>query len=633
MDGSGGVRVLVYRRVLEEASMLLRKAGVEEPKVGPPKSFRYGEASYSVFELARKLGRNPVELAGEIVGRIKVGEGLVSDVEAAGGYINFKVNWKRYASLIISTILSESEGYGSNDLGRGRHVLVEHTSVNPNKPLHVGHARNICLGDTLYRLLTFLGYKVTVLNYIDDSGSQMADVVMGFTELGYSLEPPQGMRFDEYCGDIVYVKVSAMVDGDPGLAEKRRRIAKAIESGEGRYYEVNRMVVDRVLRDQLKTCWRIGARYDILNMESDILHLDLWSYVFGRLKEGGAAYLAEEGSKKGCWLLDLSGHPRLSKEGDEVLVKSDGTTTYVARDIAYAAWKLGGVEGDFTYHVWGRNPDGTEILVTDREGRLRRPLGMVDLSINVIDVRQTRPQEIVRYALKLLNLPYERYIHYGYEVVALGVKDAVNLGYKPKGGEQMVHMSGRRGLYVKVDALLNMLRDTAAKETRDRHPDWSQEKVWTVAEKIAVGALRYALIKPDPDKLIVLDTSEMMRLEGNTGPYLQYSYARACRILEKADSPPSGNVSGDVGEAEKNLLRMLASFPDVVEEAGRNLSPKTLATYSYKLASEFNNFYERVPVLQAPPDVRKFRLGIVESFRIVLGNAMRILGIPVLEEM
>ncbi len=623
---------LVYRRVLEEAARLLREAGVEAPRVEAPRNFRYGEASFSVFELARRLGRNPAELARDIAGRIRVG-GLISGVEAVGGYINFRVDWRRYASLIVSTILSESERYGSADLGVGKHVLIEHTSVNPNKPLHVGHARNVCLGDTLNRLLTFLGYRVTVLNYIDDSGAQMADVVLGFTELGYSMEPPEGVRFDEYCGDTVYVKVSAMVDEDPGLAEKRRRIAKAIESGEAPYYQINKKVVDRVLGDQLRTCWRIGARYDILNMESDILRLDLWSEVFERLRERGAVYLAEEGAKKGCWLLDLSGHPRLSKEGDEVLVKSDGATTYVARDIAYAAWKLGGVRRDFTYRLWGRNPDGTEILVTDRDGDLRRPIGEVDLSINVIDVRQTRPQEIVRYALKLLGLPHERYIHYGYEVVALSVSDAVKLGYRPRGGEQMVHMSGRRGLYVKADTLLDMLREKAAEETRERHPDWSQEKVESVAEKIAVGALRYALVKPDPDKLIVLDTGEIMRLEGNTGPYLQYSYARACRILEKAETSPSWEVDGDVGEAEKNLLRMLASFPDAVEEAGRNLSPKTLANYAYKLASEFNNFYERVPVLHAPEGVREFRLGVVESFRIVLGNAMRILGIPVLEEM
>lgn len=626
---------MTLRRLFEEAGRLLREAGVEEPRLEPARNPEFGEAaSLAAFELARKLKRSPREIAAEFVRKIRPREGgLVEKVEAVGGYINFKVDWRRYASEIVSAVLREGGSYGASGLGGGKRVLVEHTSVNPNKALHVGHARNLCLGDTLARMLKFIGYDTIVLNYVDDSGAQMADVILGFSELGYSLKPPNEMRFDEYCGDVVYVEAARKVEEDAELEDKRKLIAKEIESRKGGYYELNKLVVEKVLKEQLKTCWRLGAKYDILNMESDVLAYDLWGEVFEKLKERGAVYLAESGAKAGCWLLDLSGHPLLSKEGDEVLVKSDGATTYVARDIAYAAWKLGGTSKDFTYRVWGRNPDGSEILVTDLGGDVQRPLGEVELSVNVIDARQRRPQEVVKHALRLLGLEADKYIHYAYEVVALSTRDAVKLGYRPEGGEQMVHMSGRKGLYLKADQMLDMLKERAAGETRKRHPDWSDERVWEVAEKIAVGALRYALVKPDPDKLIVLDTSEMLRLEGNTGPYLQYTYARACRILEKSEGRSSSEAPGELSEEEKRVLRKIASFPLVVEEAGRMLLPKNIANYAYDLASEFNNFYEHIPVLQAPKKVREFRLGIVESFKTTLANAMRLLGVPVLEEM
>ena len=626
---------MALRRLFEEAEALLRERGVEEPRLEVARDPRFGEiSSMAAFELAKKSKKNPKEIAEEIVEKIETKEGgLISRVEAVGGYINFRVNWLRYGLEIVSSVLGEGGSYGASTLGKGKTILIEHTSVNPNKPLHVGHARNTCLGDTLHRIFRFLGYKVITLNYVDDSGAQMADVILGFAELGYPLTPPNNMRFDEYCGDKVYVEVARRVEEEPELELKRRSIAKAIESREGRYYELNRVVVERVLREQVKTCWRLGARYDILNMESDILSYDLWSEVFEKLKERRAVYLADSGAKAGCWLLDLSAHPILSKEGDEVLVKSDGATTYVARDIAYAAWKLGGVNRDFNYKVWGRNPDGSIILVTDVSGELRKPLGRVHLAVNVIDVRQRRPQEIVKYALKLLGLDPEHYIHYSYEVVALSIQDAERLGYTPEPGQRMVHMSGRRGLYVKVDEILDMLREKALKETKQRHPDWSDEKVWEVAEKIAVGALRYALIKPDPDKLIVLDTSEILRLEGDTGPYLQYSYARACRILEKVETEEEIEPPESLTEEEKSLLRRIALFPMIVEDAGRKLLPKNIANYSYNLASEFNTFYEHVPVLQAPEKMRRFRIGVVKAFKITLANAMNLLGIPVLEEM
>jgi arginyl-tRNA synthetase len=623
------------KRLITEAEKLLRTVGIEEPSVQVNKDPSFGEiSSTAAFQLAKSLGKSPAIIAEEIASKIDVsGSELISSVEAVNGYVNFRANWVGYSRTILEEIFMGGERYGSSGVGAGRRVIIEHTSVNPNKALHVGHARNVCLGDTLARLYKFLGYDVLVLNYIDDSGTQMADVILGFMELGYSLEPPPGMGFDEYCGDVVYVEAVKRAESDPELAEKRRRITREIESRSGKAFELNRMIVSRVLKDQLRTCWRLGARYDVLNMESDILTYGLWDEVFEKLKAAGAVYYAESGPKAGCWLLDLSGHPVLSKEGDEVLIKSDGTTTYIARDIAYAAWKLGASSKDFSYEVFGENPDGSRIYVTSGRGDVRIPVSSAVKVINVIDVRQRRPQEIVKYALKLLGLDAEKYIHYGYEVVALSRKDAERLGYSPEPGQRIIHMSGRRGLYIKVNQLLDMLRERAAKEVRERHPDWSDEKVLETGEKIAVAALRYALVKQDTDKMIVVDTDEIMRLEGDTGPYLQYTYARALRILEKADSELSTSPPAEPSEPEKNLLRRMAYLPILLEEFHSSMLIKPIADYAYTLASEFNIFYEKVPVLRAEGGERAFRLAIVKAFTIVFSIVLDLLGVPRLEVM
>ena len=623
------------KRLIAEAEKLLKDAGVAEPSIQLTKDPRHGEiASTAAFQLAGKLRKDPRSLAEEIVNRIDLsGSELIKSVEAVNGYVNFKADWMKYSRAIIEEILSRGKRYGSPELGKGKRIVIEHTSVNPNKPLHVGHARNVCLGDTLARIYKFLGYDVLILNYIDDSGTQMADVILGFSELGYSLDPPRGMSFDEYCGDVVYVESARRAESDPRLSEKRKLITKEIESRRGKFFELNKLIVERVLRDQLKTCWRLGARYDILNMESDILAYKLWDEVFENLKKRKAVYFARSGPKAGCWLLNLSGHPILSKEGDEVLVKSDGTTTYIARDIAYAAWKLGGVSKDFRYKLFGENPDGTRIYMTAEDGEFTMPIAGAEKVINVIDVRQRRPQEIVKYALKLLGLESEKYVHYGYEVVALSRKDAERLGYSPEPGQQVIHMSGRKGLYIKANQLIEMLKSRAVKEVLERHPDWSEEKASEIGEKIAIAALRYSLIKQDTDKLIVLDTDEMLKLEGDTGPYLQYTYVRAYRILEKADEEPSVEPYGELNESEKTLLRRMAYFPLLLEDFSLNMMVKPMADYSYKLASDFNAFYESSPVLHAEAHVKRFRLAVVKAFLIVFSILLDLLGIPAPEAM
>ncbi|MEM3952906.1 MAG: arginine--tRNA ligase, partial [Nitrososphaerota archaeon] len=261
---------MTFRKLVEEAKKLLERAGVSNGKIVLSKNPNYGEATSPIaFDIAKRENLNPVEVAEKIVEKICGGRGrIIESVEALSGYINFKVDWRAYAEEILKTILSEREVYGSSSIGIGKKVIVEHTSVNPNKALHIGHARNVCIGDTLVRLFRFLGYDVLALNYIDDSGTQMADVILGITELGYSAEPPNGVRHDEYFGDVVYVEVSKRIEEDKQLEEKRRQIARMIEERDEKYYHLNRELVLKVLGDQLKTCWRLGASNDILNLES-----------------------------------------------------------------------------------------------------------------------------------------------------------------------------------------------------------------------------------------------------------------------------------------------------------------------------------------------------------------------------
>ena len=626
-----------FRVLLGEAERLLQAVGIEEPELEIPKDLRFGEVSCtSAFTLAKKLGASPLEIAKRLVSDIELdSEGLLVKVEARPpGYINFKVNWLRYSPLVVEAVLEQREYYGRTHTGEGQNIFLEYTSVNPNKALHIGHARNVCIGDTLARLLKFAGYRVVTADYVDDSGNQMADLLLGFLHMGYPQDPPNGVKFDAYCGDNVYVEVNKRLASDPELQKKKDEIAKNIEEGSPELSRLNRMIAERVLADQLKTCWRLGASYDMINMETDVFRFELWDKVYGSLLKSGKLYMPKSGEQAGCWLIDLSKHPVLSKEGDEVIMKSDGTTTYVARDIAYAAWKLGFFKVDFKYSDYKQNPDGSALWITDLNGKKSIKLGRVDKTIAVIDVRQRRPQEVVRFSLAALGLDPDRYQHYAYEVVSLSPKDAASLGWEPQ-QEKFVHMKGREGLYLKADEMLEMLSNKIVSETKQRHPDWPVEKILKNSEKVASAALRYSLIKVDADKTIVFDSDEATRLEGDTAAYLVYSYARACRILEKVPALPQ-EVAAPVklSAQEMKLLRQIAMFPLVVEDAAKSLLIKKIAGYAYDLAVVFSDFYENCPVIRADePETKKFRASLVVAYKQAIANVLGVLGISPVSEM
>lgn len=630
---------MTFRKLVEETRKIvaagLASAGYASVQfdVSEPPRKEFGDLTCNVaFPLSKQLKKPPAKIAGELIEIIKpmIKEGsFVSSVEPhPAGYINFRANHAALAMSTLGQVLSDPDHYGHLDAGKGKRMIIEHTSVNPNKALHVGHMRNVILGDTLYRIMKATNHRTTVLNYVDDSGLQVADIVIGFQFAGFAKEPPAGQKFDQYCGDEVYVKVNQLYEKNPSLAEKRKLVLKEIEEGKSEIAEFAADITRRVLEEQLQTCWRLKARYDILNFESQIVVSKMWEKAFELLKKERLVRFEEEGKNKGCWVIEAQG------EEDKVVVRSDGTATYVAKDIPYAAWKLGLVQDPFHYLEYSIQWDGTALHSTTLAQGKSGVFPGSDRVVTIIDSRQARLQRIISQVLGKIGSGGD-YQHLGYEAVTLSANTAKALGIDI-GERQFMHMSGRKGIYVGADYVLDHLKAKAKEEVRTRNPEFSDAQLDSVAEEIAISAIRYNMVKQDLDKIITFDITESMSLEGDTGPYLQYAYARSQRILEKAgiEAPTAARFDLLTQEAEAVLIKEIAKLELVVEDAAKSLSPKALARYSYGLATTFSLFYEKVPVIKEPDkEVLLARLALVKAFGIALKNALSLLGVTALAKM
>ncbi|MDQ3867991.1 MAG: arginine--tRNA ligase [Thermoproteota archaeon] len=616
----------------------------EDFNISEPPRKEFGDLSCNVaFLLSKKIKKKPFDIANEIIKEEiepyierKKTNGSTSFILSAdshpSGYINFKADIVNLASHTLDAVL-ENSNYGFINIGHCQKIIIEHTSINPNKALHVGHLRNLIIGDILYRILKATNYEARVLNYIDDSGLQVADIVVGFRFAGLPLYPKdKSLKFDQYCGDEVYVKVNEMYKDDHNLEEKRRQVLKEIEQGTSEIAKFALEISVRVLRDQLKTCWRMKAHYDLLNFESHIVLSGLWSKSFEMLKENCIVTLQTQGKNKNCWVI------MQDNEEEKVIVRSDGTVTYIAKDIPYAAWKLGLVEDPFFYYKFADQWDGSILWATTLDpnaGNNERPFfNSGEKVITVIDSRQARLQRIITNVLSRLQAKNDKYYHLAYEAVTLSSETARSLGLDI-GDRQFMHISGRRGIYVNADYILNKLQVTAYKEVKKRNPDLSDNDTNRIAEEISISAIRYNLIKQDLDKIITFDIVNSLSLEGNTGPYLQYTYARSQRILEKyGEKIKSGNFSLLVQEYEVSLLKIIAKMDVVIEETVKTLNPTLPAKYAYDLATAFNLFYEKVPVLREKNnEIMLARLALVKCFGITLRNIFSVLGISALNRM
>ena len=414
----------------------------------------------------------------------------------------------------------------------------------------------------------------------------------------------------------------------PELKEKQSLVLKEIEKGTGEIADYSRVVVRRILEAQLSTCWRLGACYDLLNWESQLVHSKMWEHIFEDLKKSDYVKYQDSGENKGCWVI-----PDPESGEEKVVVRSDGTVVYVAKDIPYAAWKVGLIPDPFGYEVFSKDQPGGTLYSTTLGGKKQGlHFGGVDLAISVIDTRQSYLQRIVAKVLDRLHEGASaKYLHRSYEVVSLSKRTATALGFEIEG--DFAHMSGRKGLYVNADTMLEKLKEKAIGETRKRNLSEPESWVAEVAEAIAVAALRYELLKQDPDKMIVFDMEDALQFQGDTGPYLLYTYARARRILDKTEGAPRVDLESAgrlVKPQEVRLAKRLSMLDISASTAGEFLSPKEIARFAHELALTFNDFYESVPVNKEPDArLRDARLALVDAASKVLAESMRLMGIPV----
>jgi len=657
------------RRLVDRVREFLRREyQVEMPNVvvDQPPNVALGEYALPLsFELAKKLRKPPRKIAEEIVVGLGAVEGFAKFEVAGAGYINAKVERVAYASGILENLPQRRRGTEEH---REDKVLVEHTSINPNKAAHIGHLRNAILGDTFVRLLRESGRQVDVQNYIDNTGVQVADVVVGFMHLEKkskadiekliaSTEQP----FDYYCWDL-YAKVSQWYEKDEVNKKVRLDTLHAIEQGGSEAAEIAEMVSTAVLRRHLETMERLDIEYDFLPRESEILHLKFWDAAFELMKKKGVLTHVESGKNKGCWVMVRAGGSMENEEDQKVIVRSNNTVTYVGKDIAYHLWKFGLLPGkDFGYRKFfgyprksflaekgaARSEQSTDIrycwISTDiSNSELGAPhFGGVKAIYNVIDSRQADTQNNVIEALRLLG--YEEaaknYTHFSYEMVALTPRCAAELGYVLSPDEQAksyVEVSGRKGFGVKADDLLDRLIEAAQKEVESRHPDLSDRERRETAEKIAIGALRYFMLKFTKQSVIAFDFKEALSFEGETGPYSQYAIVRASNIFRKAGVDSNANLSAAAGmnsvlENDDEIWELwltAGKLEWVIDQAIATTEPAYLAKYAFQLAQQFNNFYHKHHILHEENAERKqFLMTTAAVARRGLIRALELMGV------
>jgi len=627
---------LTFKILLEEIQSNIQKI-IEEldlPKISfvvEPSKSDFGDVTCNVsFLLSKHLKKKPHDIAKIISEKYTPFLGnLVKKVDAhQSGYLNFFANFSKLNEIILNA--SVKDDYGFLDLGKKERIVIEHTSVNPNKALHIGHVRNIVIGDCMARILRKVNFDVKVLNYIDDSGLQVADIIVGFKYCGFSEAPPSGQKFDQYCGDEVYVKTTEKYLVNPELEENRKIVLKDIEDENSDIAQFAEKITKKVLSEQLKTCWRLSTTYDCLNFESQIIRSGLWKQIFEKMKEMNLINLEKEGKNANCWIIKGE-----KNEEDKVLVRSNGTATYIAKDIPYAAWKLGLVQDPFNYTHYAIQENGKILWQTTLEkSSYPKQNFSGNKVITIIDSRQARLQNIIKKLMSEFKSDEKAYVHLGYESVTLSSDTAQSLGMDTQG--KSTQMSGRKGLYVNADSIIDLLEKKTFEETQKRNPELDEKALHIIAHNVAIGTIRYEMIKQDLDKIITFDLVKSMSLEGDTAPYIQYAYARASRILEKAGFAPNFQTSFELldNEFEILLIKQIGKFDLQVIDAANNFSPKVIARYCYALCVAFNAFYEHVKVLDGKNDeLTNARLCMIISFISTLKNALEIIGISTPERM
>jgi arginyl-tRNA synthetase len=622
------------------------------------------------FDLARRLRKPPRAIAQEIAGALGTMPGMTAVNAAPNGYLNLFID--RPAFLLSRLGLA---GTLPPRRVRTEKTIVEHTAINPNKAAHVGHLRNSALGDTLVRVLTFRGNPVEVQNYIDDTGVQVADVVVGFqvleqTDLEGVKRIAASTRFDYYCWDL-YARVTEWYGDDKERLKIRAATLHDIEHGTEPTASLAAFIADTVVRCHLKTMARLNIDYHLLTWEGDILRLRFWARAFDLLKETGAVYLQTDGRLAGCWVMKIEDEPAGSEDTEtesattedteddreKVIVRSNGTVTYVGKDMAYQFWKSGLLGHDFHYRRFATRMTGDTLWATTSDPAVavptHPPFGAAAATYNVIDVRQAYLQKLLKQALTAVGHKAEadRLTHFSYEMVALSHATAKELGIAPPPDSDdakrpFVEVSGRKGQGVKADDLIDRVIEKALAEVARRQPELPAADQRQIAESVGIAAVRYFLIKYSRTTVIAFDIDEAVNFEGESGPYLQYAVVRANKIFQKLEerlgldeaallsplpaAPPDALNSAN-GEHELWALVLEASrLDEVVEQVVRTLEFAGLAKYGFGLAQLFNAFYHQSKLLQEErDDVRRWRAAAVAYFRQQLTQVLDLMGVAV----
>ena len=639
-------------------SFILQRFGVD---LGPiisefPPRIEFGDLAFPfAFELAKVLRRPPRQIAQEVVDHIESPPWIERFQAAGGGYVNAYLERTRFFKDVYTWL-----GKSAPDPD-GDKIIVEHTNINPNKAAHIGHLRNAALGDTFARILRARGSQVEVQNYIDDTGVQVADVVVGFQRLRKmdllaveNVDEP----FDYYCWDL-YAETANWYTQDESHLKFRLQALHEIETGAGETAELAEHISLRIVRAHLKTMWRIGVSYDVLPRESEILKLKFWEEAWEQLQASKAVTYVESGPHSGCWVMRLPGEEGQTEE-EKIIVRSNGTVTYVGKDIAYQLWKFGLLSRGFHYRPFHQYPDQSSVwMTTSSPNSKEQPeFGRGRSVYNVIDVRQSYLQRVVVHGLR--SLGYEQQaddsVHFSYEMVALSPGCCAELGIQLSEEDRAkpyVEVSGRKGLGVKADDLIDKLIERSLQEVSARQEELSLERRQLIARQIAVGALRYFLLKYARNSVIAFDFAEALSFEGETGPYLQYSVVRSKNIFSKLETQEGSaavedwkreladwwtQVDGDEPLFEESevwaLLLQIGRLQETVDQSIRTLEMSYLAKHAFVLAQSFNIFYHKHHILSEEDRLKRcLYLTIADAGLKGLTRALDLLGIEAPEKM
>jgi arginyl-tRNA synthetase len=603
-----------------------------------PQNKGFGDyASNVALILSKQLKQNPSEIAKRIgygvesltksEGSLNTNQTMLSEVTiVAPGFINFKLN-PYWALNILSQLVDQKNNYGVKPIAVQKRIALEHSNVNPNKAIHVGHLRNACIGQFIERVYEHLGYSVEVQYYANNVGVQVATSMMGIDRIK-DLSPTDYKKYDHFAWDV-YARMESLIDQSPTLQKERQDILAKLDDPQSAESIKQRTVASKILIEQLRSFAQLDFDYDVIIYESDVLAKKLWERAFERLKNNPNVYLATEGPSQGCWLVKLDSQQQDVEgiETDKIIVRSNGVPTYTGKDIGYHMWKFGLLGIDFDYDKWTVDTQTKDLWVTTYEKTSDTDISFsnVDFVYNVVGVEQTYAMDVVKQSLAFLGYEKEsqnmKHINYGFVFVSKNT--AEQLGIDTSDGKKFYAMSGRKGWGVKVDDLIDMIDQ----KLKANYGDFAE------LAKVRTAAIKFQMLKINTYQDLIFDLDEALDLKGYSGPYLQYAYVRAKAVLLKADVA-STKSDAPLEEKEVELIKLLDQFPEAIELSAQMFAPNMLCDYLFELAKTFNIFYNDLSILNAAtPEIKSNRLFMCQSFASVMEKGLWLLGISTVSKM